>query len=103
MISRSQTNWAQCHTATTYKVPDKTSFKGRQRYPSRADYQEYKLSEKDFKNLHPNDFEDLFPSQYSRKAQPSAQDRQDQSSHSSQHVDKKPGDQESCGRLTARD
>ncbi|GJZ12306.1 hypothetical protein Tco_0547536 [Tanacetum coccineum] len=37
------------------------------------------------------------------KAQPSAQDRQDQSSHSSQHVDKKPGDPESCGRLTARD
>ncbi|GJU34603.1 hypothetical protein Tco_1182957 [Tanacetum coccineum] len=25
-----------------------------------ADYQEYKISEKDFKNLHPNDFEDLF-------------------------------------------
>ncbi|GKD65229.1 hypothetical protein Tco_1307337, partial [Tanacetum coccineum] len=26
----------------------------------RADYQEYNISEKDFKNLHPNDFEDLF-------------------------------------------
>ncbi|GKE51636.1 hypothetical protein Tco_1486792, partial [Tanacetum coccineum] len=26
----------------------------------RADYNEYKISEKDFKNLHPNDFEDLF-------------------------------------------
>ncbi|GJX26625.1 hypothetical protein Tco_0232921 [Tanacetum coccineum] len=26
----------------------------------RADYQEYKISEKDFKNLYPNDFEDLF-------------------------------------------
>ncbi|GJT53650.1 hypothetical protein Tco_0988704 [Tanacetum coccineum] len=26
----------------------------------RADYQEYKISEKDFKNLHPNDCEDLF-------------------------------------------
>ncbi|GJR84825.1 hypothetical protein Tco_0155610 [Tanacetum coccineum] len=26
----------------------------------RADYQEYKISEKDFKNLHSNDFEDLF-------------------------------------------
>ncbi|GKC54528.1 hypothetical protein Tco_1077273 [Tanacetum coccineum] len=26
----------------------------------RADYQEYKISENDFKNLHPNDFEDLF-------------------------------------------
>ncbi|GJW10219.1 hypothetical protein Tco_1576046 [Tanacetum coccineum] len=26
----------------------------------RADYQEYKISEKDFKNLHPNDFEDLY-------------------------------------------
>ncbi|GKB40471.1 hypothetical protein Tco_0885413 [Tanacetum coccineum] len=26
----------------------------------RTDYQEYKISEKDFKNLHPNDFEDLF-------------------------------------------
>ncbi|GJZ98278.1 reverse transcriptase domain-containing protein [Tanacetum coccineum] len=30
------------------------------------------------------------PTQYSRKSQPSAQDRQDQSSHSSQHMDKKP-------------
>ncbi|GJZ75854.1 hypothetical protein Tco_0640319, partial [Tanacetum coccineum] len=28
----------------------------------RADYKEYKISEKDFKNLHPNDFEDLFRS-----------------------------------------
>ncbi|GJT29861.1 retrovirus-related pol polyprotein from transposon TNT 1-94 [Tanacetum coccineum] len=26
----------------------------------RADYQEYKISERDFKNLHPNDFKDLF-------------------------------------------
>ncbi|GJZ09603.1 hypothetical protein Tco_0543886 [Tanacetum coccineum] len=26
----------------------------------RADYQEYKISEKDFKNLHPNDFKNLF-------------------------------------------
>ncbi|GKD07080.1 hypothetical protein Tco_1186765 [Tanacetum coccineum] len=26
----------------------------------RADYKEYKILEKDFKNLHPNDFEDLF-------------------------------------------
>ncbi|GJU58699.1 hypothetical protein Tco_1236465 [Tanacetum coccineum] len=26
----------------------------------RADYQEYKISKKDFKNLHPNDFEDMF-------------------------------------------
>ncbi|GJS90980.1 hypothetical protein Tco_0773616 [Tanacetum coccineum] len=26
----------------------------------RADYKEYKISEKDFKSLHPNDFEDLF-------------------------------------------
>ncbi|GJT72075.1 hypothetical protein Tco_1031361 [Tanacetum coccineum] len=26
----------------------------------RADYKEYKISEKDFKNLYPNDFEDLF-------------------------------------------
>ncbi|GJV54297.1 hypothetical protein Tco_1450038 [Tanacetum coccineum] len=26
----------------------------------RADYKEYKISEKDFKNLHPNDFEDMF-------------------------------------------
>ncbi|GKC30817.1 hypothetical protein Tco_1038111 [Tanacetum coccineum] len=25
-----------------------------------ADYKEYKISKKDFKNLHPNDFEDLF-------------------------------------------
>ncbi|GJY53199.1 hypothetical protein Tco_0444863 [Tanacetum coccineum] len=33
----------------------------------RADYQEYKISEKDFKNLHPNDFEDLFLLKDSRK------------------------------------
>ncbi|GKE39447.1 hypothetical protein Tco_1462852 [Tanacetum coccineum] len=26
----------------------------------RADYKEYKISEVDFKNLHPNDFEDLY-------------------------------------------
>nr|GEW77543.1 hypothetical protein [Tanacetum cinerariifolium]GEX23361.1 hypothetical protein [Tanacetum cinerariifolium] len=26
----------------------------------RADYKEYKISEADFKNLHPNDFEDLY-------------------------------------------
>ncbi|GJT21329.1 hypothetical protein Tco_0891266 [Tanacetum coccineum] len=26
----------------------------------RADYKKYKISEKDFKNLHPNDFEDLY-------------------------------------------
>ncbi|GJT64516.1 hypothetical protein Tco_1015996 [Tanacetum coccineum] len=61
------------------------------------------ISEKDFKNLHPNDFEDLFLLNIQEKLPNSAQDRQDQSSHSSQHVDKKPGDQESCGRLTARD
>ncbi|GJS17866.1 hypothetical protein Tco_0412338 [Tanacetum coccineum] len=37
----------------------------------RADYQEYKISEKDFKNLHPNDFEDLFLLNIQVKAQPS--------------------------------
>ncbi|GKB25617.1 hypothetical protein Tco_0865018 [Tanacetum coccineum] len=26
----------------------------------KADYKEYKISEADFKNLHPNDFEDLY-------------------------------------------
>ncbi|GKF13541.1 hypothetical protein Tco_0055003 [Tanacetum coccineum] len=26
----------------------------------RADYKEYKISKKDFKNIHPNDFEDLY-------------------------------------------
>ncbi|GKG16217.1 hypothetical protein Tco_0358540, partial [Tanacetum coccineum] len=26
----------------------------------RSDYNEYKISEADFKNLHPNDFEDLY-------------------------------------------
>ncbi|GJY92399.1 hypothetical protein Tco_0508181, partial [Tanacetum coccineum] len=50
-----------------------------------------------------NDFEDLNLINMQRKSQPSAQDRKDQSSHNSQHVDKKPGDQKSCGRLTARD
>ncbi|GJV22251.1 hypothetical protein Tco_1371271 [Tanacetum coccineum] len=43
------------------------------------------------RNLHPNDLK-ILPTQYSRKAQPSARDRQDLSSHSSQHVDKKPAD-----------
>ncbi|GJS19794.1 hypothetical protein Tco_0448426 [Tanacetum coccineum] len=37
----------------------------------RADYKEYKISEKDFKNLHPNDFEDLYLLQYSKQTQPS--------------------------------
>ncbi|GJT76183.1 hypothetical protein Tco_1042908 [Tanacetum coccineum] len=42
------------------------------------------------------------PSQYSRKTQPSAQDRQDQSSHSSQHVDGRTGAKIVWG-LTARE
>ncbi|GJV67668.1 hypothetical protein Tco_1483177 [Tanacetum coccineum] len=37
----------------------KCSF-GRDLFLRRADYKEYKISEKDFKNLHPNDFEDLY-------------------------------------------
>ncbi|GJT85228.1 reverse transcriptase domain-containing protein [Tanacetum coccineum] len=43
------------------------------------------------KHLHPKDFEVSVPSQYSRKAQPSAQDRQPKSLHtsSSQHMVKK--------------
>ncbi|GJR55750.1 hypothetical protein Tco_1406271 [Tanacetum coccineum] len=53
----------------------------------RADYQEYKISEKDFKKLHQNDFEDL-SSHYTRKAQPiSRKTDKNQSTHSSQHVD----------------
>ncbi|GJX37438.1 hypothetical protein Tco_0250741 [Tanacetum coccineum] len=32
----------------------------RERILRRADYKEYKISKKDFKNLHPNDFEDLY-------------------------------------------
>nr|GEW40055.1 hypothetical protein [Tanacetum cinerariifolium] len=34
---------------------------------SRADYKEYKISEADFKNLHPNDFEDLYMLHLQRK------------------------------------
>ncbi|GJX30393.1 hypothetical protein Tco_0238472 [Tanacetum coccineum] len=41
----------------------------------RADYQEYKISEKDFKNLHPNDFEDLFSTQHLRKLNHSQTDK----------------------------
>ncbi|GJV89836.1 hypothetical protein Tco_1533774 [Tanacetum coccineum] len=33
----------------------------------RADYKEYKISKKDFKNLHPNDFEDLYLSIFQDK------------------------------------
>ncbi|GJS04863.1 hypothetical protein Tco_0321371 [Tanacetum coccineum] len=37
----------------------------------RADYKEYKISEKDFKNLHPNDFEDLYLLNIQDKLKPS--------------------------------
>ncbi|GKB44862.1 hypothetical protein Tco_0889804 [Tanacetum coccineum] len=60
------------------------------------------VKKKDFRNIHPMIFEDLFVTQYSRKASTSAQDRQDQSSHSGQHdMDKKTGDPERMGDLQA--
>ncbi|GKF28726.1 hypothetical protein Tco_0095068, partial [Tanacetum coccineum] len=43
----------------------------------RADYNEYKISEKDFKSLHPNDFEDLnIGNGYSQKDEKQSQKRQ---------------------------
>ncbi|GJT08147.1 hypothetical protein Tco_0842609 [Tanacetum coccineum] len=80
-----ENNWANTY-ATTYKVPEENKLQ-RKTYDigsfikwfcrrtgkkklckadlegpafNLRDYQEYKISEKDFKNLHPNDFEDLF-------------------------------------------
>ncbi|GKA97738.1 hypothetical protein Tco_0825632 [Tanacetum coccineum] len=59
----------ECHKLLTNKV-DLSNPEGLQKSTEtnylreiilrRVDYQEYKISEKDFKNLHPNDFEDLF-------------------------------------------
>ncbi|GJS54658.1 hypothetical protein Tco_0628020 [Tanacetum coccineum] len=51
------------------RIPSVVSLKTLERYGytylkeivlRRADYKEYKISEADFKNLHPNDFEDLY-------------------------------------------
>ncbi|GKA97739.1 hypothetical protein Tco_0825633 [Tanacetum coccineum] len=69
LISREpEHNWAKCIDYNVFKVPE-----------------EKMLQRKTL------DMGLSVPFQYSRKSQPSAQDRQDQSSHSSQHVDKKPG------------
>ncbi|GJS02828.1 hypothetical protein Tco_0319336 [Tanacetum coccineum] len=49
------------HTIPSVKVFEKYEYNYlREIILRRADYQEYKISEKDFKSLHPNDFEDLF-------------------------------------------
>ncbi|GJY97687.1 hypothetical protein Tco_0514597 [Tanacetum coccineum] len=53
----------------------------------RADYNEYKISEADFKNLHPNDFEDM----YLLRLQ------------CSQPMDKEHHHQKTCGSSAARD
>ncbi|GJR90104.1 hypothetical protein Tco_0214115 [Tanacetum coccineum] len=51
----------ECYKLLTNKVFEKYGYNYlREIILRRADYQEYKISEKDFKNLHPNDFEDLF-------------------------------------------
>ncbi|GJX06219.1 hypothetical protein Tco_0194151 [Tanacetum coccineum] len=70
----------------------------------RADYQEYKISEKDFKNLHPNDFEDLsFSINQDKLTIPSPeQTRSVFTKHQAQHVDKKPVNRNRLGDLTAR-
>ncbi|GJY71129.1 hypothetical protein Tco_0474832 [Tanacetum coccineum] len=50
----SQCDHVQWYSKNTYTTTKRDNFY------ARADYQEYKISEKDFRNLHPNDFEDLF-------------------------------------------
>ncbi|GJW07373.1 hypothetical protein Tco_1569796, partial [Tanacetum coccineum] len=60
---------------------------------------EYKSSEKDFKNLSSNDFEDLFLLQYSRKANHLPKTDKTSIHTAGQQVDKKPVMQESYGDL----
>ncbi|GJR94003.1 ribonuclease H-like domain-containing protein [Tanacetum coccineum] len=59
----------------------------------RADYQEYKISEKDFKNLHPNDFDRSCSINIQEKHQHLPK-KDKIVFNSSLHVDKKPGGQE---------
>ncbi|GJR59701.1 hypothetical protein Tco_1501863 [Tanacetum coccineum] len=88
MISQNQKSNGKC-LPTSYKVPKENNFKEdrRKEFLSTniviSDREAVKIADAILRSV---------PSQYSRKAQPSAQDRQDQSSHSSQHVDKKPAD-----------
>ncbi|GJU22093.1 hypothetical protein Tco_1155435 [Tanacetum coccineum] len=64
----------------------------------RADYKEYKISEKDFKNLHPNDFEDLYLLNIQEQTQPSDKNRTRIHRHTTViHVDQKLWSSESCG------
>ncbi|GKB06140.1 hypothetical protein Tco_0834373 [Tanacetum coccineum] len=53
---RSQAN-SQCDQGKVFEKYDPTP---KRDFSTQADYQEYKNLEKDFKNLYPNDFEDLF-------------------------------------------
>ncbi|GJT66067.1 hypothetical protein Tco_1017547 [Tanacetum coccineum] len=69
----------------------------------RADYQEYKISEKDFKNLHPNDYEDLFLLNIQEKLNHLPKTDKTSLHTAVKHEGKKPGDQKSCGDLTAQD
>ncbi|GJW75162.1 hypothetical protein Tco_0134532 [Tanacetum coccineum] len=51
----------ECHKLLTNKTFEKYGYNYlREIILCRPDYKEYKISEKDFKNLHPNDFEDLY-------------------------------------------
>ncbi|GJT85871.1 putative reverse transcriptase domain-containing protein [Tanacetum coccineum] len=61
----------------------------------RADYKEYKISEKDFKNLHPNDFEDLYLLRYSRLLKHLSKYAKDPSTQSTRSTcgSEKPGHQ----------
>ncbi|GJY31312.1 hypothetical protein Tco_0414807 [Tanacetum coccineum] len=71
----------------------------------RADYKEYKILEKDFKNLHPMIFKDLYPvrTQIFKKSLTICprQTRLVFTRQSTWWI-RKPGNQESCGRLAAR-
>ncbi|GJS83498.1 hypothetical protein Tco_0750039 [Tanacetum coccineum] len=79
----------QKNTYTIDKLPKKYNFLSQSVIPRNT------RSGKDFKNLHPNDYEDLFPYTIFKKSSTICLRQQTRLIHGSQHVDKKPGIQDS--------
>nr|GEY39126.1 hypothetical protein [Tanacetum cinerariifolium] len=68
----------------------------------RADYNEYKISEADYKNLHPNDFEDLYLLHLQGKLNYLPRSDRVHLYNANQLVDQEHCHQTTCGRLETR-